>query len=62
MNDYLPKSPLKIGSINSNGIKRKLNSLRIIINKNKLDILFVQKIYNFDKLNMEKWLTANKFS
>ena len=57
----LPKTPLKIGSININEIKRKLNSLRIMTNKNKLDILFVQQIYISDKANMEKWLTANKF-
>ena len=61
MNDQLPKAPKKIGCININGIKRKLNSLRIMINKNKLDIVFVQQIYNFDKANIEKWLIANKF-
>ena len=45
--------------MNINGIKRKLNSLRVY--KNKLDILFVQQIHNFDNANMEKWLTINKF-
>jgi len=41
---YNQKIPIKIASININGINRKLNSLNVIFKKQNLDILCIQQI------------------
>jgi len=56
------KALIRIGSININGINKKLNSIHYIIQKSKLQLLCIQQIYNYEKTKLEKWLAKNDYS
>lgn len=60
--DSSNKTIFKIGSLNINGMNRKLKAIEDFIKRHQIDVLCVQQTYQIDQKLVETWTKANHFT
>ena len=53
---------INICSININGLKNKLTTIRNLMHNNFIDIMCIQETHKIDKLNLEKWANIYNYT